>query len=137
MLADCGLACELGANGVGMSYRGTPGYMAPEMTVLGSFGYSADSWSLGVMLAEMVAGVRISEIIQKAGNKLTGKEEMTPLCAVLEADIEGLPGLPQKVLPVLPVLRALLHPDRVTRPMAAAVVPLVDEVLLNLLSGQQ
>ena len=69
------------------------------------------------------------------------------LLALLPEELLVLPVLPEEaqvveeVLPVLPadvlmVLRALLHPDGTTRPVAADVVPLVEAALQRLREQQ-
>ncbi|KAL6747326.1 kinase-like domain-containing protein [Haematococcus lacustris] len=67
-VADLGLAKRLGSDSKATSRVGTPGYWAPEVMQLGkaegrppgapspSYTYSADIWSLGMTLWEMVEG---------------------------------------------------------------------------------
>ncbi|EFJ45117.1 hypothetical protein VOLCADRAFT_118479 [Volvox carteri f. nagariensis] len=57
-LGDLGLAKHLGAGSKAHSHAGTPHYMAPEVVHGNKNGYSfsADIWSVGIMLWEMVDG---------------------------------------------------------------------------------
>ena len=132
MLADFGNIDELYATGgVGEGIRGTPGFMAPEMELTESFGFSADTWSLGAILAEMLAGVSMGQLMEAAGHKLAGHNAVHLLSVLEEA---GFAAMVPKA--VQPVLDALLHPDGATRPVAADVLPLV-EAALQRLRGQQ
>jgi len=56
-LADFGLARFLEEDKKAMSFCGTPEYMAPEIIIGEGHNRSADWWSLGVLLYEMMVGV--------------------------------------------------------------------------------
>ena len=60
VLGDFGLAVHM-PNGIGLAYgvSGTPGYLSPEMVTERGYTFSTDSFSLGIMLANQLAGTRI------------------------------------------------------------------------------
>ncbi|GJP33446.1 hypothetical protein CLOM_g17987 [Closterium sp. NIES-68] len=54
-IADFGLAIELQSHEVARGAAGSPLYVAPEV-LTGAYGYTADVWSLGVILFVMLSG---------------------------------------------------------------------------------
>jgi hypothetical protein len=54
-LADFGFAKKLGPDGKTRTFCGTPGYLAPELLLKRPHGYSADFWSIGVFLFELLS----------------------------------------------------------------------------------
>ena len=56
-LTDFGMAKKLGDNEKAMSFCGTPEYLAPEIITMEGHDKSADWWSFGVLLFEMLCGL--------------------------------------------------------------------------------
>lgn len=110
---------------VGMVY-GTPEYMAPEQALGQDVDATADLYALGVLLYEMLAGVRPYEgpVVGLLGQQLT---KPLPLMA------ERRPGL--RVPPrVEALVRELLQPDKGQRTPSATAAR---ERIEALLSGQE
>jgi Protein kinase domain len=58
VLGDFGLAAEIDMRSVVDGVQGTVPYIAPEIWISGQAGAPADIWAFGIMLHEMVVGVR-------------------------------------------------------------------------------
>ena len=56
-LTDFGMAKKLGDNEKAMSFCGTPEYLAPEIITMEGHDKSADWWSFGILLFEMLCGL--------------------------------------------------------------------------------
>ena len=56
-LTDFGMAKKLGENEKAMSFCGTPEYLAPEIITMEGHDKSADWWSFGILLFEMLCGL--------------------------------------------------------------------------------
>ena len=56
VLTDFSCAKDLGENGRTNSVVGVPYYMAPEVIQQKEYTYSADIWSIGVLLYELMSG---------------------------------------------------------------------------------
>jgi serine/threonine protein kinase len=61
VLADFGLAAVLPEEGTLEGWKGSPGYVAPEIWMGAEYTESVDVWSLGATLFASVAGRRLSE----------------------------------------------------------------------------
>lgn len=107
-LADFGIARhELRAHVTqGPSTKGKLGYMAPEQALGGVVDGRADLYALGIVLAEMIGGLRVGAVslVDAIAPRVRGVLEHAPVrVAALEA-----------------LTLALVHPDPAQRPQSAA-----------------
>lgn len=63
VVADFGLAKELGAAGVTKTICGSPYFMAPEVVARHSYSTNADIWALGVIIHMLLFGLHIDQRI--------------------------------------------------------------------------